>query len=112
MLVVGYFFFAGGAGGLAAGPQTGDKPKEMLREAKTIEEVVNLHARHLLAIPGVVGVAQGQLDHRPCLKVFVTKKTPELEQKIPAALEGYPVIIEETGEIRPFPEKSREPQHK
>jgi hypothetical protein len=37
----------------------------------------------------------------------VIQKTPELEQKIPRTLEGYPVVIEETGEIRPLPEKSK-----
>jgi hypothetical protein len=33
---------------------------------------------------------------------MVKQKTVELEKKIPAQIEGYQVIIEETGEIRPM----------
>jgi len=35
-----------------------------------------------------------------CIKVLVVKKTPELTQKIPSTLEGFPVVIQQTGEIR------------
>jgi hypothetical protein len=31
-----------------------------------------------------------------------------MAQKIPAALEGYPVVIEVTGEIKALPEKRRD----
>ena len=100
---------AGGGGGAAgADPGAGGGRGEKLAASKTIKEPINLHARDLLAIPGVVGVAQGERGNRPCLKVFVIQKTRELEQKIPATLEGYPVVIEETGEIRALPEKSRD----
>ena len=34
--------------------------------------------------------------------VFVARKTPDLLKAIPASLEGYPVAVEETGELRPF----------
>ena len=95
---------------MAAGPGAGGSPGETPVAAKTIEEVLSQHARDLLAVPGVVGVAQGQCGDRPCLRVYVTQKTPELEHKIPVHLEGYPVVIEETGEIRALPEKSRERQ--
>jgi hypothetical protein len=30
----------------------------------------------------------------------VIKKTPELNKKIPNIIEGYPVVIEETGKIK------------
>jgi hypothetical protein len=72
--------------------------------AKTIEEVLKKHTKELMSIPGVVGTAQGLCDNKPCIKVFVIKKTSELDQKIPANLEGYPVVIEETGKIRALPE--------
>ena len=71
--------------------------------AKPIKEVITDHARTLLSIPGVVGAGEGLCKGVPCIKVFVTKKTPELEKKILDTLEGYPVEIEETGEIRPLP---------
>jgi len=73
--------------------------------AKTVKEVLQSHAAALLAIPGVVGVAEGRCDGSPCLKVFVAARTPELEEQIPRRLEGYPVVVEETGEIRALPQK-------
>ena len=72
--------------------------------AKTIEEVLKEHTPELMSLPGVVGTAQGLCNDQPCIKVFVIEKTPELDQEIPDVLEGYPVIIEETGEIRALPE--------
>lgn len=72
--------------------------------AKTIEEVLKDHTKELMSVPGVVGTALGLCDDTPCIKVYVVKKTSELDQKIPDILEGYPVMIEETGEIRPLPE--------
>jgi hypothetical protein len=51
-------------------------------------------------IAGVVGVAIGAVDGQPVIKLLVVQKTPELEQKIPKMVEGYPVVLEETGEIR------------
>ena len=71
--------------------------------AKAIDEVLREHTKSLMSIPGVVGTAQGLCDDKPCIKVYVIKETPELKQKIPQTLEGYPVMIEETGEIRALP---------
>jgi hypothetical protein len=71
---------------------------------RDINEVLRSHDQEIMAIPGVVGIYVGLLDDEKtsCLKVMVVKKTPELERKIPRELEGYPVVIEETGEIRPM----------
>ncbi len=55
-----------------------------------------------MSIPGVVGTGQGLCGGSPCIKVFVVRKTPELEKKIPPSIEGCPVEIVETGEIRPL----------
>lgn len=71
---------------------------------KAIEQVLKEHTAKLMSLPGVTGTAQGLCDDKPCIKVYVIKKTPELEQKIPETIEGYPVMIEETGEIRALPE--------
>jgi hypothetical protein len=72
--------------------------------AKAIDEVLREHARTIMSTPGVVGIGQGLCEGKPCIKVFVIKKTEELNQKIPSMLEGYPVAIEETGKIRALPE--------
>jgi len=71
--------------------------------SKTIQQVLKEHTNALMSIPGVVGTAQGLCDGQPCIKVLVIKKTSEIEEKIPETLEGYPVEIESTGEIKALP---------
>ena len=66
----------------------------------TIEQVQEKYQNQLLSVSGVVGIGIGAVDGKPVIKVLVIKKTPELEWKIPRVLEGYPVVIEVTGEIR------------
>jgi hypothetical protein len=70
---------------------------------RDINAVLAAHEKELLAIPGVVGVYVGILEDRRtvCLKVMLARKTPQ-SRKIPRMLEGYPVIVEVTGEIRPM----------
>lgn len=70
---------------------------------KAIEKVIKEHGEELMTVPGVVGMAQGLCNNKPCIKVYVIKKTPELDKKIPENIEGFPVSIEETGEIRALP---------
>ncbi len=62
-----------------------------------IEQVLKKHTKALMSISGVVGTGRGLHRSEPCIKVFVVRLTPELEEKIPHQLEGYPVIIKETG---------------
>ncbi|MDA3833309.1 MAG: hypothetical protein PF495_07925 [Spirochaetales bacterium] len=71
---------------------------------KDINTVLQDHDKELLAIPGVVGVYVGLLpdDKTPCLKVMVVKETEDLKRLIPKSIEGYPVLIEESGVIRPL----------
>ena len=68
--------------------------------AKAIEEVLKEHTDEWMSIPGVVGTAIGEYNGKPCIKVLAVKKTKELTEKIPSRVEGFPVIIEATGEIR------------
>ncbi|PYI93397.1 MAG: hypothetical protein DME97_06585 [Verrucomicrobia bacterium] len=71
---------------------------------RDINDVLRAHDKELLAIPGVVGVYVGILENgkTPCLKVMLARKSPEAERAVPRTLEGYPVVIEVTGEIRPL----------
>jgi hypothetical protein len=74
--------------------------------AETIKEVLKSHTKELMAVPGVVGTGQGICEGNPCIKVFVIEKTPDLDQKIPKTLNGYPVVIQETGQIKALPKKN------
>ena len=69
---------------------------------RPLEDVLRAHTDSLMSVPGVVGLAEGLCNGKPCVKVFVARKTPDLLKAIPASLEGYPVAVEETGEFRPF----------
>ena len=68
--------------------------------SKTIEQVLEEYTDRIMSVDGVVGTGIGECDGQPCIKVYVVKKTRELEEQIPATLEGYPVSIQETGEIK------------
>jgi len=68
-----------------------------------IEEAVDRHAPELIAIPGVTLVYVGAAgDGKPCIRVGFSSLPHENESRIPKTLEGWPVEIEATGEIRPL----------
>lgn len=70
--------------------------------AATIEEILKQNTDRLMSIPGVVGTAIGESDGSPCILVLVVKKNADLMSKIPSTLGGFPVVVEETGAIRPI----------
>jgi hypothetical protein len=88
-------------GAAACGPRGKERPgREGAMAGQTIEAVLQEHTGRLMALPGVVGTGIGECAGKPCIKVFVVRKTSELAAKIPASLRGYAVAVEETGEIR------------
>lgn len=72
----------------------------------TISEAVARHTDSLLAIPGVVGVGEGQLDGKPAVQIMVAELTGDLRRRLPATLSGHPVQVVETGVIRAQPDSS------
>ncbi len=72
--------------------------------SRDINAVLAAHDRQLLNLPAVVGVYVGVLadGKTPCLKVMLARPTPETERNIPRKIEGYPVVTEISGEIRPL----------
>ena len=69
-------------------------------QKRSIEDILKEHIDKLLDIPGVVGTGEGLFEDTPCIEVFVSKLTKKLKNQIPENIEGYPVIIEETGMFR------------
>jgi hypothetical protein len=69
-----------------------------------INAVLTAHQKEILSVPGVVGLYVGVMDDKktPCIKVMLSRLTPENTRAIPDDLEGYRVIKEVTGEIRPL----------
>ena len=67
---------------------------------RTIEQVLKDKTDDWMAIPGVEGTAIGLSEGKPCIRIFTSSKPQEVRDKLPSTVEGYPVIIEETGEFR------------
>lgn len=69
----------------------------------TAAEVIARHADSLMAIPGVVGVAE-TLGPRgeTVLQVMLATNDRRVKQRIPRWIEGYRVTFEVTGPIRPM----------
>jgi hypothetical protein len=73
-------------------------------ERRDINQVLVAHQGELLQIPGVVGVFVGLAEDNKtqCIKVMLKSPDPVAQMKIPKELEGFLVITEVTGEIRPL----------
>lgn len=79
-------------------PQAGGTPDS--GGAVPISATIERHSGELLEIPGVVGVAEGEANGRPVLHILVARRTPELMSRLPRTLDGHPVVVIESGEIR------------
>jgi len=90
------------AGILAGCSYTGpsDHEKGQYMTERTIEQVLKDKTDQWMDMPGVVGTAIGLYEGKPCIKIFTSSKPQQLRDKIPSTIEGYPVIIEETGAFR------------
>jgi hypothetical protein len=69
---------------------------------KTIEQVQQEHTDEWMAISGVEGTALGLFKGKACIRILASVSANELRRKIPSRLEGYPIVIEETGTFRPL----------
>ena len=91
---------------LACGPEAEIGPEEEKPvPEKSIQQALSEHTDSLMALPGIVGVAQGECSGQPCIRVFVAKKTEELLKLLPPLIEGYQVAVDETGEIKALEEE-------
>jgi len=94
--------------GLLPGCRSGDERAPMSAPVRPIEQVLAEHSPKLMAMPGVTAVGQGELDdHTPCIRVWILAHDAALERKIPKRIEGHPVVVEVSGEIRAQPESRR-----
>jgi hypothetical protein len=66
----------------------------------TISEILRERTGELMSVRGVVGVGQSLCDGRPCVKVYVVKKNPEVMEEIRRILDPYLFSIEESGRFQ------------
>jgi len=99
LLKIGAMSAAGNLAGCSyTGPSDFEKGESM--PDRTIEQVLKDRTDDWMAIPGVEGTAIGLSEGKPCIRIFTSRKPQEVRGKIPSTVEGYPVIIEETGAFR------------
>jgi len=68
--------------------------------SRPLSAVLAEHAPRLMAIQGVVAVGEGEnAAGRPCLKVWATG-ADTVRGKLPKAIDGYDVVVEESGPIQ------------
>ena len=64
---------------------------------RTIEQVQEEHTDEWMALPGVEGTAIGLFKDQPCIMVLSSVAPQHLRSKIPETLNGYQVVIQQTG---------------
>jgi len=88
-----------------AGCLSDDRKESDSMATQDIKTVMEANVDELMAIPGVTAVAIGALeDGTACIRVYVIESSKEIRESIPANLEGHPVVVEVSGEIRPLSE--------
>ncbi len=65
-----------------------------------ITATIERHSAELLEISGVVGVAEGARAGQVVVQILVERRTPDLLARLPRTLDGYAVVVVESGEIR------------
>ena len=65
----------------------------------SIEEVFDRHESRLMATAGVEGVGIGGSPDAPVILVMVRQGATAMAATLPRSLEGYPVVVEVSGEI-------------
>lgn len=63
----------------------------------SLSDVVAAESHRLLALPGVVGVAEGSDHGTPCIVVYVA---PDDSPTLPSKLEGHTVVVRPSGPIK------------
>ena len=69
-------------------------------QGSNIKEVLKKHADGLMDVPGVAAVGEGEWQGKPCIRVLVSNPNSDALGRIPNMIEGYPVLVEESGEFR------------
>ena len=92
------------AGGLAGGcsrTSTSNQQEQTAMSSPSLEEVLDAHKDSLMAVRGVVGVGQALCDDTPCIRIYASRQTPEIDEQVPDSIQGYAVDVEVTGPIGP-----------
>ena len=67
-----------------------------------IQQTLSKHEARLMALPGVVGVGEGEDAGRPVIVVLARSGRAALQARLPASLDGFAVQVQLAGEITAF----------
>ncbi len=73
------------------------------RTIATIQEAQEAHTPEWMQLPGVVGTGIGLCEGDPCIRIFLSRPSPETEAAIGDQVEGHRIDFEVTGEFTPRP---------
>ena len=73
-------------------------------EVAAIDHLIRTRAGELMELGGVAGLGRGETADGglPCLQVFLTERTPELEARLARELEGVRYELFDTDPFRPL----------
>jgi len=60
-------------------------------------EVIETHLDWVFSLEDVAGIAEGELDGEPCIKIYLVQENTRTALELPEHLDGYRVIAEVTG---------------
>lgn len=82
-------------------PTTKNSQNKMMR--KSITNVLEANTHAWMEIPGVNGTGEGQDPNgNPAIIIFTDRDASEIQSKLPAEKDGYPIIIREIGVVKPL----------
>lgn len=59
--------------------------------------IIQKHSDKWMKISGVEGVGEGLHQEKPCIVIFASVPADDLKIRIPETIDGYPVVIHESG---------------
>jgi len=63
----------------------------------SFENVLKEAQESWMNIDGILAVGQGKKDRQDCIDVYITFDSQTINEQIPEAFKGYPVVIRESG---------------
>ena len=68
-----------------------------------LAKVIESHKTEWMRIAGVNGVGETEKDGKPAVLILVDTLTKSLKSKLPSKADGYAIVIDEIGVVRPLP---------
>ena len=63
----------------------------------SIAEVIEANLDHLFSLEDVAGVAEGEVDGQPCIKIYLVQENTRTVLELPEEIDGIRLITEITG---------------